>query len=51
MGPLVVGANFLRTTLTGDIPAGIDTGSGAAITPAGISTGQQQNDGVTAGGT
>jgi outer membrane protein OmpU len=50
-GPLVVGASFFRTTQTGDIPGGIDTGSGATITSAGLTTGQQQNDGIAAGGT
>jgi outer membrane protein OmpU len=48
-GPLVVGANFFRTTQTGNIPGGIDAGSCATITPAGLTTGQQQNDGVAAG--
>jgi outer membrane protein OmpU len=49
VGPLIVGANFFRTTTTGDIPGGIDAGSGATITSAGLTTGQQQNDGVAAG--
>lgn len=48
-GPLIVGASFFRTTQTGDIPGGIDAGSGATITSAGLTTGQQQNDGVAAG--
>jgi predicted porin len=51
VGPLIVGGNFFRTTLTGDIPGGIDPGSGATITSAGLTTGQQQNDGVAAGAT
>ena len=51
MGPLVFGASFFRFTQTGDLPGGIDTGSGATITSAGLTTGQQQNDGVAAGAT
>jgi outer membrane protein OmpU len=51
MGPFVVGASFFRFTQTGDIPGGIDAGSGATITSAGLTTGQQQNDGVAAGAT
>lgn len=51
VGPLIVGASFFRTTQTGDIPGGVDAGSGAIITPAGLTTGQQQNDGIAAGGT
>jgi len=51
MGPVVVGGSFFRTTQTGDIPGGIDAGSGATITAAGLTTGQQQNDGVAAGAT
>jgi predicted porin len=50
-GPLVVGASFFRFNQTGDIPGGIDAGSGATITPAGLTTGQQQNEGLAAGGT
>jgi hypothetical protein len=50
-GPLVVGGSFFRTTQTGDLPGGIDAGSGATITAAGLTTGQQQNDGVAAGAT
>jgi outer membrane protein OmpU len=50
-GPLVVGASYFRTTETGDLPGGIDAGSGATITSAGLTTGQQQNDGVAAGAT
>jgi outer membrane protein OmpU len=48
-GPVVVGASFFRFTQTGDLPGGIDAGSGATITSAGLTTGQQQNDGVAAG--
>jgi outer membrane protein OmpU len=51
MGPLVFGASFFRFTQTGDLPGGIDAGSGATITPNGLTTGQQQNDGVAAGAT
>jgi outer membrane protein OmpU len=51
VGPLIIGANFFRTTTTGDIPGGVDPGSGATITSAGLTTGQQQNDGVAAGAT
>ena len=51
MGPLVFGASFFRFTQTGDLPGGVDTGSGATITSAGLTTGQQQNDGVAAGAT
>jgi outer membrane protein OmpU len=50
-GPWIVGASFFRFNQTGDIPGGVDEGSGATITPAGLSTGQQQNDGVAAGAT
>jgi outer membrane protein OmpU len=48
-GPLVVGASFFRFNQTGDLPAGIDPGSGATITSNGLTTGQQQNTGVAAG--
>ncbi|MCB8882167.1 porin [Acidisoma cellulosilytica] len=48
-GPLVVGASFFRFNQTGDLPGGIDAGSGATITSAGLTTGQQQNTGVAAG--
>ena len=51
LGPLVVGGSFFRTTETGDLPGGVDAGSGAIITSAGLTTGQQQNDGVAAGAT
>ena len=50
-GPVVFGGAFFRFTQTGDIPGGIDAGSGATITPARLSTGQQQNVGFAAGGT
>ncbi len=48
-GPVVVGASFFRFNQTGDLPGGIDAGSGATITSDGLTTGQQQNDGVAAG--
>jgi outer membrane protein OmpU len=51
MGPVVVGASFYRFTQTGDLPGGIDSGSGATITSAGLTTGQQQNNGLAVGGT
>ena len=51
MGPLVFGGSFFRFNQTGDLPGGIDAGSGATITAAGLTTGQQQNDGVAAGAT
>jgi hypothetical protein len=50
-GPIVVGASFFRFDQTGDLPGGIDADSGAKITAAGLTTGQQQNDGVAAGAT
>ncbi|HEX3984369.1 MAG TPA: hypothetical protein VHX12_11790 [Acidisoma sp.] len=49
LGPIVLGASFYRFTQTGDLPGGIDAGSGATITAAGLTTGQQQNNGVAAG--
>jgi outer membrane protein OmpU len=49
IGPVVAGASFFRFNQTGDLPGGIDAGSGATITAAGLTTGQQQNDGVAAG--
>jgi outer membrane protein OmpU len=48
-GAVVIGGSFFRTTQTGDLPGGIDAGSGASITSAGLTTGSQQNDGVAAG--
>ena len=51
MGPVVFGGSFFRFTQTGDLPGGVDTGSGATITSAGLTTGQQQNDGIAAGAT
>ncbi|MCB8882739.1 porin [Acidisoma cellulosilytica] len=50
-GPVVVGASFFRLNQTGDLPGGVDAGSGATITSDGLSTGQQQNTGVAVGGT
>ena len=49
IGPVVVGASYYHFTQTGDLPGGIDSGSGATITSAGLTTGQQQNTGVAAG--
>jgi hypothetical protein len=46
IGPWIAGASFFRFNQTGDIPGG---GSGVAGT--GLTTGQQQNDGVAAGAT
>ncbi|GAB0117440.1 porin [Acidisoma sp. 7E03] len=51
MGPLVFGGSFFRFNQTGDLPGGIDAGSGATITSAGLTTGQQQNNGVAVGAT
>ena len=51
LGPLIVGGSFFRVNQTGDIPGGVDAGSGATITSAGLTTGQQQSTGVAAGGT
>jgi hypothetical protein len=50
-GPVVFGGSFFRFNQTGDLPGGIDAGSGASITSAGLTTGQQQNDGVAIGAT
>ncbi len=47
-GPLVVGASFFRLQTTGDVPAG---GDAAYITPAGLTTGQQVDNGAAAGAT
>ncbi|MCB8876484.1 porin [Acidisoma silvae] len=49
LGPIVLGASFYRFTQTGDLPGGTDAGSGATITSSGLTTGQQQNNGVAAG--
>jgi hypothetical protein len=49
VGPVVVGASFYRFNQTGDLPGGIDSGSGATITSSGLTTGQQQNNGLAAG--
>jgi Gram-negative porin len=51
MGPAVFGASFFRFTTTGDLPGGVDAGSTATISAAGLTSGQQQNTGVAAGGT
>lgn len=48
-GPLVIGASYFHFNETGDLPGGIDAGSGATITAAGLTTGQQQDTGVAAG--
>ncbi len=48
-GPFIAGASFFNTNVTGDIPGGVDAGSGATITSAGLTTGQQRDDGVAAG--
>ena len=48
-GPLVIGASYFHFNETGDLPGGVDTGSGGTITAAGLTTGQQQNTGVAAG--
>jgi hypothetical protein len=51
LGPVVFGASYYHFTQTGDLPGGIDSGSGATITSAGLTTGQQQNTGVAVGAT
>jgi hypothetical protein len=51
MGPAVFGASFFRFNTTGDLPGGIDAGSTATINANGLTSGQQQNTGVAAGGT
>ncbi|HTI03241.1 MAG TPA: hypothetical protein VL752_20040 [Acidisoma sp.] len=50
-GPLTVGGSVFRFQTTGDLPGGIDAGSGATITSAGLTTGQQVNNGLALGGT
>ncbi|GAB0118998.1 porin [Acidisoma sp. 7E03] len=50
-GPITVGASYFVFNTTGDLPGGIDAGSGATITSAGLTTGQQVNDGFAAGAT
>jgi hypothetical protein len=51
VGPLVVGGSVFRFQTTGDLPGGIDAGSGASITSDGLTTGQQVNNGLALGGT
>jgi hypothetical protein len=51
VGPLVVGGSVYRFQTTGDLPGGIDAGSGATITSDGLTTGQQVNNGLALGGT
>lgn len=48
-GPWVLGASFFRTNETGNLPGGVDAGSGANITDAGLTSGQQQDNGLAAG--
>ncbi|WP_284948245.1 porin [Acidisoma cladoniae] len=50
MGPVVVGASVFRFNTTGDLPGGIDA-AGGTISSAGLTTGQQVNNGLAAGGT
>ncbi|WP_284945224.1 porin [Acidisoma cladoniae] len=49
MGPLVVGGSVFRFNTTGDIPGGSD--ADGVITAAGLTTGQQVNNGLALGGT
>jgi len=48
-GPIVFGASYFRFNTTGDLPGGVDAGSGASISAAGLTSGQQVNNGVAAG--
>lgn len=50
-GPITVGGSFFRFNTTGDLPGGIDTGSGATISSQGLTAGQQVNNGLALGGT
>jgi outer membrane protein OmpU len=50
VGPVVIGASVFRFNTTGDLPGGIDD-AGGTITAAGLTTGQQVNNGLAAGGT
>ena len=50
-GPFTVGTQFFHFTQTGALPGGVDAGSGATMTSDGLSSGQQQNTGVSVGGT
>ncbi len=49
VGPIVVGGSVFRFQTTGDIPEGYDPGG--VITSAGLTTGQQVNNGLALGGT
>jgi hypothetical protein len=49
VGPIVVGGSVFRFQTTGDIPNGADVGG--TITAAGLTTGQQVNNGLALGGT
>lgn len=50
-GPFTIGVSYFVFNTTGDLPGGIDSGSGATITSAGLTTGQQVNAGFAAGAT
>jgi outer membrane protein OmpU len=50
-GPVTVGASVFRFQTTGDLPGGIDAGSGATISSQGLTAGQQVNNGLAVGGT
>jgi hypothetical protein len=50
-GPLTVGGSVFRFQTTGDLPGGIDAGSGATISSQGLTAGQQVNNGLALGGT
>jgi outer membrane protein OmpU len=50
-GPVTVGGSVFRFNTTGDLPGGIDSGSGATISSQGLTAGQQVNNGLALGGT
>jgi hypothetical protein len=50
-GPITVGTQIFRFQTTGDLPGGIDAGSGATISSQGLTAGQQVNNGLAIGGT
>jgi len=50
-GPLTIGASYFQFDTTGDLPGGIDAGSGATISSAGLTAGQQHNVGLAVGAT
>jgi outer membrane protein OmpU len=50
-GPVVFGGSVFRFQTTGDLPGGVDDGSGATITANGLTEGQQVNNGLAVGGT